>query len=289
MGAPQCSVPEGGGAVKGIALATRFNVLLVLLAVHGCSETTRVPDDTVGSSGAGGAANTGSNGGGGQVAPSGTGGGWTDCSSPEGYRICGGPKLCSYDPADCPLCSDMTPEGPDDLSVCYNEELAKELEGSCGYDCPDGKICVAYGSETAAIGSFSCTPYNLGVLYDQAGAPGFVRYADLGLWTGDPLPLPDSCPVIEGVTICGGNCGGCPTGQFCTGRSPLHPYSMCVPDELWDCNLEEYLCDKGLGCFIYTVEPEAQPLADRHGYCLPLDTCQKTAADLPGGGKCIAQ
>jgi hypothetical protein len=131
-----------------------------------------------------------------------------------------------------------------------------------------------------------CAPFDLGVLYAKAGYAERVRYADWGLFTGEPLPEPTSCPSVEGVLLCGGNCGGCPPETTCTGRSPLHPYGICAPAD--DCSPPEgQWCGPGLGCFIWTVEPEAQALADRLGYCYPLATCEKMAAGVPGGGKCV--
>jgi hypothetical protein len=125
------------------------------------------------------------------------------------------------------------------------------------------------------------------VLIAQQGGAAQLRYADWGLWTGDPLPEPDVCPTLPGVSICGGNCGGCPAGQHCTGRSPLHPYGVCFPDELTSCAKDTDPCDGDKACFFFTVEAEAMEVSYDHGYCLPLETCLATAENLPGGGECI--
>lgn len=131
-----------------------------------------------------------------------------------------------------------------------------------------------------------CMPYNIGVLFANAGYADWVRYADFGLFTGEPIPAPTSCPTIEGVPLCGGNCGGCPPETVCTGRSRLHPYGICAPIDTCDPEYDDW-CGAGRGCFMWIVEPEAQALADQKGYCYPLAICQKMAAEVPGGGKCV--
>ena len=53
------------------------------------------------------------------------------------------------------------------------------------------------------------------------------------------------------------------------------------------CTRQGLPCKKaGTGCFLYAVEPSAQPLADGNGYCLPIDQCQAMATSWPGGGTC---
>jgi hypothetical protein len=127
-------------------------------------------------------------------------------------------------------------------------------------------------------------PFNLGVLFVNAGEADRVRYADLGLFTGDPLPIPEACPRL-GIPICGGACGGCPGEDLCTGRSPLHPYGICVPPVSGQCSPMSN-CGTGKACFTYLVEPAAQAIADDWGYCLPTDLCEAIASQLPGGGAC---
>jgi hypothetical protein len=130
----------------------------------------------------------------------------------------------------------------------------------------------------------------MGVLLGVNGAgPDVLRYADFGLWVGEALPAPTMCPTFSGFTVCGGNCGDCVGTEICSGRSHLHPYGLCAPDQGDEveggCHAGS--CKGGQSCFVFTVEPEAQPVADQHGLCLPPDTCQAVAANLPGGGKCM--
>ena len=265
----------------------RIPVLLpaVALASLLCACSSRVTTEpggmggAAGASGAGGAGGATGSGGGG----SGGEGGWTECSSPDGFRICGGPAACPTD-GDCVVCFDEELALAGGVSTCATPAMIEFGVHVC-YLCPDGDICVSFHGEPAD----GCAPFNLGVLYAQAGAADNVSYADAGSFTGEPLPEPTTCPVIDGVTICGGHCGGCVPGSVCTGRSPLHPYGMCLPKPgTLSCELGTLGCtEPGEACFVYTVDPEAQPWADQNGYCLPLAACQAAASNLPGGGTCV--
>lgn len=44
---------------------------------------------------------------------------------------------------------------------------------------------------------------------------------------------------------------------------------------------------RGEGCFLFTVEPEMQPIADEHGHCIAIGRCLDTAGQLPGGAECL--
>jgi hypothetical protein len=130
-----------------------------------------------------------------------------------------------------------------------------------------------------------CAPYDVGVLFamNGAGTPDRLRYADFGLWTGDTLPEPATCPTFSGFQICGGHCGGCDEG-VCIGRSPLHPYGFCAYDTGSGCPATA--CASDQSCFHYIVQAAAQDLADQEGLCLPKALCEALAADYPGGANC---
>ena len=217
--------------------------------------------------------------------------GWTQCSSPDGYAVCGGSSLCSATSSACQQCgltvgsgSGGSTDGP--VTACTNAAWATFDGPACDDACDDGSICVAEFKPNI----FYCAPFDLGVLFAENGGSNQVRYADMGLWTGDALPLPSSCPSIPGIQVCGGNCGPCPGTQACTGRSPLHPYSFCVPKNTGGpCDAGTGCAgpggvDAGIGCFTYKVEAAAQALADKEGMCLPGPLCQSAANGLPGGG-----
>jgi hypothetical protein len=175
-----------------------------------------------------------------------------------------------------------------DITMCLNapylawDEPFQDCPG-----CKDGGVCLDPNGD--GDGFPICVPWDIGALYGVNGFGTRVRYEDFGLWTGDPLPEPATCPNLPGVDICGGHCGGCPSGEHCTGRSPLHPYGICVPAQLDFCGIGCTPCGAGLGCFTYKVQPAAQAVADAIGICFPQATCENMAANLPGGGTCTTQ
>ena len=148
----------------------------------------------------------------------------------------------------------------------------------------DGNVLYAFPGKSFLVE----IPFSGAQFLDAHGEGHRLAYADTGKWTGEPLPLPTACPEVPEVDLCGGNCGGCPAGQLCTGRSPLHPWSFCISETAGNCTPvnRDFQCEVGEGCFTYTVQPEQQPIADGVGICLPTARCNAAAAGLPGGGKC---
>ena len=211
--------------------------------------------------------------------------GYSRCMSPSGYAICGGgcdpPTVCIDG------CDAATP-----AKICENNALLKywdiPYEGCVA--CNDGDLCrpLAYRAPLKGLG---CMPFELGnLLYradpDASGAIP-VFYYDRAPFTGAPPPNPTICPSIPDVKVCGGNCGGCDTGQHCIGRSPLHPVGFCAAASINTmCGGGYGKCKSGLSCFTFTVPPDAQPVSDANGICLAPVTCQSLAANLPGGGTC---
>lgn len=220
------------------------------------------------------------------------------CQSPSGYQVCGGPNHCPYDVPSCPenTLVEEEDEAKGVLGLCFNDvfsEYVVESDETFCVSCDDGDIC--FDEANLGFAAF-CMPFEVGPLVQQNGAAARLRYADHSLWTGQVLPAPATCPILADVPTCGGLCGDCAEGEVCTGRSPLHPYGLCVPTDadadastnlLGYCN-EMYPCKAGFGCFHWTVQPEAQQQADDFGFCLPLKTCKAAAANIPGGGYCDA-
>jgi hypothetical protein len=225
--------------------------------------------------------------------------GYTRCSTPEGLGICGPATGCEAG-SNRPGCFGCTcpaprPDGgwispecmPDDpvRSVGMCDNLLAALEGS---PCRDGLVHY----EWSAAGAYQCIPYSAGLLLSRyLSDPDRIRYADFGLFTGEPLPEPSSCPSVAALRLCGPGCGACADGERCTGRSPLHPHGFCYRDSTW-CSLspsDRAVCREGRACFTYSVEPAAQAVADRRGRCLPRALCEALAAELPGGGACTEQ
>ncbi len=211
--------------------------------------------------------------------------GWTQCESPDNQRVCAGPNACPQGGA-CIGCLLGTSPQPGTLGYCASD--SNNLE-QCAY-AEDGLVCVQTDPyPTVADSSWWGAPYNLAVLFANNGATERARYADYGLWTGEALPTPLTCPTLTHAQICGGNCGACNANEVCHGRSPLHPYGFCVPLTISDvCNMfTGKLCtDVSNKCFAYSVQPEAQQLATSSSICLPADMCNDLAANLPGGAMC---
>lgn len=272
-----------GGRCRGrgrVCTLTWLTLALFLAACGGEVERSH-------SGGSGGVAGTGGSGGasggdGGSVAGGAGGSGWTECSTPH-HAFCGVPEC---------------PEGRPGCSLCA---FAKDpgLHGTCvesldpdevGYKAADGRIFV---SETASITApflvLEAT-FSAGVFLSAHGQAARLAYADRGVWTGAPLPSPETCAPISGIEICGGFCGGCPIGQICTGRSPKHPYGLCVAIMGGVCSLNPEVvgdaCESTERCFVFEVEAEHQPMADGRGFCLAKEACQAAALSLPGGGRC---
>ena len=209
--------------------------------------------------------------------------GWTNCSAPE-WKGCGTPD-CPDGRKDCTLCSISGDAGL--LGTCAGSLLSNDV----GDKPSDGRVLLSGQGSFSTVPLFlENVPYNAGIIVANHGQVDRLGYADRGVWTGDALPMPKTCPSIPDVPTCGGYCGGCPVGQICTGRSPLHPYGICIPENAGVCSTVSSVpgdqCASGEGCFIFKVEAAHQKVADATGFCVPLKECQAMAANLPGGGFC---
>jgi hypothetical protein len=214
--------------------------------------------------------------------------GYTRCSTPEGWGICGDATACPASPSR-PECSDgceLDSLGGG-VGIC-NDFFGQEGLKLCPV-CDDDSVC--YDPFVSnPTGQMFCLPYSLGVLLSQyVKDSNRLRYADLSFWTGDELPTATSCPTFATFQICGGTCGGCAPGQLCVGRSPTHPFGFCVTESATEvCTADGSIPCHGVNesCFTFAVSAGAQALADRHGLCLDSSQCHDVASMLPGGGKC---
>lgn len=254
---------------------------LVLLLAIGCGgEVGQSPAG--GAGGTGGASGGGAAGSDGGAATGGTGGsGWTECSTPD-FLFCGVPE-CPERPG-CSLCM------PSGGSAVYGA-CAESLSPDEAFGTPaDGKILVSRDLPLIAPFVMNEAPFSAGVFLAAHGEADRLAYADRGVWTGEPIPAPKTCPQVSEIEICGGFCGGCPVGQICTGRSPKHPYGLCIPIKGGICSLDPKvkgdICEPTELCFVFKVEPEHQNVADAKGFCLTKGACQAAALNLPGGGRC---
>lgn len=221
------------------------------------------------------------------------------CRSAQGFAICGGPDHCPPQPPECG-CYDLrvwTGEA-NDLALCGNDAYIRFTHDyfqsgtkTC-QGCGDGHVCV---QPTVEYSIYYCAPWEVGELYRGAGGQHRVRYPDLSLWTGEPIPATaPSCPSPGPIRYCGGGCGTCLPDENCIGLSPLHPVGFCrQKNQGWaSCDIvnstPKVSCASGGSptdaCFTFKVQPETQMLADQYGYCFPPATCDVLAAAL--GGKC---
>ena len=230
--------------------------------------------------------------------------GWTTCTSPNGAIVCGGPgnqcdQACPHDG-----CENVTVAGQQPaLRACDDPATAAASLGvdpsaDC-HECQDGDLCIdpapllPLNPTQEPINENLCVISDYGALYSANGYGAFVAYADHSTYTGDPLPVEATCPQIPGVPLCGGPCGSCPTGFSCTGRSPLHPYSLCLEDSVPDpagvtayCCRGVNHCNAGRECFTFKVDDAGQQGADDKGLCINQATCEAAAAAYPGGAYC---
>jgi hypothetical protein len=217
----------------------------------------------------------------------------TKCEAPSGVSICGGPNDCG---ADCQTCIG----GDASVRACGDVNYDFDAGGSTidSYVCPDGAMDACIDQSGLPECLDTCVTMDLPELYLMNGRPDLARYSDRASFTGDPIPAPPtSCPsVSSGLELCGGACGACTLStDVCTGRSPLHAISLCVPAEP-----TSFPCVRGSGsqscsdirsgymCLTYTVDAQAQPIADQNSLCVPSATCEAAAQSYPGGAACTA-
>jgi hypothetical protein len=215
--------------------------------------------------------------------------GYTRCSAPNGDMLCGG--ACGDGcPGKC-----QPPREPDGgftatggLAACGNASA-----GFLCYKCSDGDLCIDFfdvsppPAPDAFASTYEETHESIGVMFALNGFGDHVRYADRSAYTETPIPPPPtSCPNVSGLQLCGGACGSCPDKSVCMGRSPLHPYSICVPELQQGTQFDVEQCKRGQPtCFVFEVDSASQPVADQNGVVVTPAQCA-VAAQYPGGAFC---
>jgi len=246
-----------------------FCLLSCIAALLGCKNTV--------STTAGGGGSSGSN--------TTTGGGEPAiCHDGQGHYLCGGPNKCPGPNANCPDCTFFGGNLPGTIGVgaCYGPDLT--VDALDVLSCADGKVFQGVVDNSPIY----CIPADRIPLFCANKSDSILRYVDYSgpVVCGEPLPVPSTCPAVSGFQLCGPSCGACSPDRLCTGRSPTHPYSICVPNN-GGCNATVPCATAGNGCFLFTVDAADQPLADLRGFCMPNAECLAAAKDYPGGAKCI--
>lgn len=205
-----------------------------------------------------------------------------DCMSTDGIRICGSTAGCFEDG---PYCDCGFPHGnPNEPQIGWcHDDLAGMGVRICG-SCLDGQVCVDL--PTSAWLDHNCASESLGRLLWQHGRQDLVRYADDTPYDGQPLPMPTECPPPVGgaVQLCGGNCGGCGAAKVCSGRSPTHPFGICIPANPFDTCIVASDCSPDGACLNLSSAIGATKYYPT--LCVPAADCPSIAAAIPGGALC---
>jgi hypothetical protein len=225
------------------------------------------------------------------------GAGWTSCTTPSGYELCGGAANCY---PNCQLCDPVIARPDASVGICVGNDVPFPVhEDNCSI-CDDGTICIVgsrpEGGTEQGIGG-TCVEWEVAELLWRDGFGESLMYADSSTgFDGSPLPAPSDCPSVPGLTLCGGDCGDtCPHDvyHYCFGRSPKHPYSLCATVQpsvnVPSCSRYNPPGDGKHGCLIFHVGPADQAQADLNGAWIDLPTCQAAAAGYPGGADCVTQ
>lgn len=232
------------------------------------------------------------------------------CSGSDGIKLCGsacgGINDCPV-PGVCALPKTI-------LAVCIDSQEGRTYGPCAGGNstvfAKDGTLCVPgqiSNPDAAPSGQFAMdyldsADIGYAIMYAKNGYGSFCHYADRATYDGTPVPdAPASCPTSTGFQLCGGACGDCPSGEYCTGRSPLHPYSLCFTDYSKAFEPQTDACVRDApnaggcmgnaqnppsACLTFKVSAADQPFADQNGICTEKSICLAAAAGYPGGAYC---
>ena len=236
--------------------------------------------------------------------------GFTACSGPGGQALCGGNCGATCSPQACASNIGLPPPDATPADAALGLCLGAGTYGVGCNQCEDGLLCVPETLEQAVsdpakeFHNLAQADVGYAIMYAMNGDGNAVRYSDRSQYSGSPIPsAPTSCPSTSGFQLCGGGCGACATGFSCTGRSPLHPYSLCVDNFLGQANKPQPqdACVRGaangggcngnpqippLACLTFKVSGADQPVADANGICVEASLCAAAAQSYPGGVYC---
>ena len=199
-----------------------------------------------------------------------------DCLA-DGIRMCGTKVGCFENGPNCDCRGVLNELKNPEVGWCF-PQFKDDFEIRICQACADGDVCVmAYGLRFERVPV--CGPENVGRMVWHHGQGSRVTYADATPYTGEPIPKPTTCPPPDGdLRYCGGNCGGCSApGERCSGRSPTHPWGICVPE-----NPRCDQCAPSEGCLDLTA------IGINRGYVSRcIADCERIAANVPGGARCL--
>ncbi len=221
-----------------------------------------------------------------------------NCLAANGDSICG--AAC----APCAECAFPTTDSANVLQICNAEEAG----AGCNYS-NDGRLCARVTSAELPtsdlrliLAYFDNVDPAIGKLYASNARDDLVKFADRATYDGVDLPpAPLTCPSTPDLPLCGGACGACPnptyptTDYVCMGRSPKHPYSICVNQSATNMSCQRTSsnaagpCPTSLGnfsCFTFAVDEAAQPLADANSLLIDSKACAAAQQSYPGGAFC---
>jgi hypothetical protein len=214
----------------------------------------------------------------------------TQCTAPGNLALCG--EGCSGTcPKDQCVGQAGKPDGGNPLGICSIP--GGRLTLGCQH-CEDGFLCVLASAafqrplpENFAM--YGCASVEYAQMYALNGRKDLALYADRSTYTDAPLPPPpETCPSFPGLRLCGGACGGCEPDEVCMGRSPLHPYSLCVRAKGECIRGNPGGVDMGIKyrCLTFKADDDAQPTADRWSVLAREEQCLAAAKYYPGGAFC---
>ena len=242
-------------------------------ALLGCGGTTIIDGGGAGAASGGASASSG----GGDAA----GGGVADPCVRGPYRACALEGMCPQEacPEGCAGFVEFLEAGL--TSLCGSTAAVQVLTDRFCWESFEYDLCV----QAIQLYAVVAVPVDVAELLVQVGAGDQVFYTDASGYTGDPLPEPSGCPAHEGLSLCGGGCGGCGPETVCRGRSPRHPYGVCLPKEPAFCGSNTKM-SPGAACFTFEVDAIDQPVADFNGNAVDAAACEAALPTYPGGAKC---
>ena len=202
-----------------------------------------------------------------------------DCLA-DGVRMCGTKVGCFENGPNCDcrgehIAHNVNPE----VGWCTPAFPDHELQ-LCISGCRDGDVCVRPYATIIGYAEV-CLPESVGRMMWLHGQGSRVTYADGAPYTGEPIPVPETCrPPDADLRYCGGNCGGCSVpNEYCSGRSPTHPWGICVSDDLHCYDARD--CNPAQSCLHF-----ATPAGEVGPPTRCLSDCARIAANVPGGARC---